>query len=71
MRSSHGKEEEEVLGIALLPKLATLPGAAAYGQILTLPPEQGGIGFIKTEIKRSQPVYDISTREYLQITAVK
>lgn len=71
MRSSHGKEEEESLGVALLPQLATLPGAAAYGQILTLPSEQGGIGFTKTEIKKSQPVYDITTREYLQIAAIK
>ena len=71
MKSSHGREEEEAFGITLLPQLAALPGAAAYGQILTLSPERGGIGFIKTEIKKSQPVYDITTREYLQIAAIK
>lgn len=71
MRSSHGKEDGEAFGVTWLPQLTTLPGAAAYGQILTLSPQQGGIGFTKTDIRRSQQVYDITTREYLQITAIK
>lgn len=71
MRSSHKEEPDEHLGGALLPKLEEMRGTAGYMLLLGSPPEKGGIGFIQTHINKSQQVYDITTRQYLQIAAIK
>ena len=64
MASSHQLEEADLIAAAWMPQLGQLPGSG-IGMTLSK------IGFSQTDIKISQPVYDITTRRYLQICATK
>lgn len=64
MKSSHNLEEADLVVAAWMPQLSQLPGSG-IGMTLSQ------IGFSQTDIKISQPVYDITIRTYLQICATK
>lgn len=66
MRSSHRAHQLDKIGVAWMPKLFKMPGTAGLGMLLTQK-----IGFETVEIKKSQPVIDITWRKYKQVLAVK